>query len=283
MTTQSLSVFAPAKINLFLHVTGKRDDGYHELDSLVAFADIGDVVTISEASNFSFKIDGPFAEQLDGNTNLVVQAAEAFASETGQDLNIDITLTKNLPVAAGIGGGSADAAAAMYGLSKLWGVSPSEEFLLKLGADVPVCFASSSAQMQGIGEQLSPVSLPEAHIVLVNPNIECSTVEVFKNFDEPHQSVSDVPKTISDYQTLIEFLAAQENALSAAAQKAVPEIKDVLNALENADITRLSGSGATCFGLFDDQQTAQEVAQHIQETHPSWWVHATVLEDQDRS
>ncbi len=284
MTEPVITVSAPAKLNLYLHVTGQRADGYHLLDSLVAFAGVGDELTLTPADRLSLEIAGPFANGLStGSDNLVVRAAEALGRVGGNGARM--RLTKNLPVAAGIGGGSADAAAALRGLSELWDISPGDDELaalaLGLGADVPVCLKGRAAFVGGVGEQLSPApDLPAAHLVLVNPAVALSTPAVFAGrgggFSEPARFV-EAP---ADVAALAGLLAGRGNDLGDAAAALAPEIGDVLDALGGAKaclLARMSGSGATCFGLFAAADEARAAAERLAAGHPAWWVKATPL------
>lgn len=282
------SIFAPAKINLMLHVLERKRDGYHKLDSLVAFADIGDIITIAPASEFSFSVDGAFAnafdaherDQSEGSKNLVVRAARSLAQITGNSLDLHITLTKNIPIASGLGGGSADAAAVIHGLMDIWGVPRKAPFLpallQNLGSDVPVCMDCTPTIMRGIGEILNPApQLPEAAIVLVNPLKPCPTKDVFLENKIYHDGITEIPDDLHDVFFLAEFLKKQSNTLEIAAIKIVPEIKNIITALSLQDgnrLARMSGSGATCFGLFDTEESAQTAADHIRADNPDWWI-----------
>ena len=275
---------AHAKINLALHITGRRADGYHELDSIVAFAGVADVVTLAPADGVSLNITGPFAGDLprDG-TNSVLSAwrlLDDFSRQQGAALApVKFSLEKNLPVASGIGGGSADAAAALRGLIRLFTVSISErdlnELALQLGADVPVCLLQKSSRMTGIGEIVEPIGLdiPEA-IVLVNPRIPASTSKVFQSLNlQCGQSFGAAIGNLYDIESW-------RNDLTAPAVTLVPEIADVVGSLifePEAICSRMSGSGATCFGLFASHEKAQIAADAISEKHPHWWVVATTL------
>lgn len=289
-----LSIPAPAKINLYLHVTGKRPDGYHLLDSLIAFAGIQDRVSVAPADGVSLTIEGPYGDDLKGTQadNLVLRAARHLGAAAGTEAGADIRLDKRLPVASGIGGGSADAAAALTGLSELWGVDGAggpdlEKLALDLGADVPACLFGSAAFIGGIGEEIarSP-ALPPAWLVLVNPGAALSTPEVYAaregEFSQPAR-FDDAPESA---QALADILAGRGNDLTAAAIRLRPAIGDVLKALEAADeclLARMSGSGATCFGLFDDAGGAARAAAMISQGHPEWWVRAAPLLDETRT
>ena len=287
-----LSIPAPAKINLYLHLTGKRSDGYHLLDSLIAFVGIHDRVLVAPADGLSLTIEGPFGDDLKGTQtdNLVLKAARRLADSAGTEAGADIRLDKRLPVASGIGGGSADAAAALTGLSELWGVARGgggvggpdlEKLAVDLGADVPVCLFGSAAFIDGIGEEIarSP-ALPPAWLVLVHPGVALSTPEVFAaregGFSEPAR-FDDAPESA---QALADILAGRGNDLTAAAIGLQPAIGDALKVLEAADeclLARMSGSGATCFGLFHDAGGAARAAAIMSQNHPQWWVQATPL------
>lgn len=278
-----LRAFAPAKINLWLHVTGRRPDGYRELDSLVAFADVGDRLSAAPADALSLSVTGPFAAALgDGSENLVLKAARALAAHCGVPANAALHLEKNLPVAAGIGGGSADAAAALRLCARLWradiGRAELARLALGLGADVPVCLAGKTARMTGIGEKLVPLDPPPpaAPAVLVNPGTAVSTGQVFEARARPFGSpAEDRGGDLAD--DLAGRAAANRNDLEAPAIALVPEIADVLAALRPASglrLARMSGSGATCFGLFDGDAAAEAAARAIAAAHPAWWVAA---------
>jgi 4-diphosphocytidyl-2-C-methyl-D-erythritol kinase len=282
-----MRVFAPAKINLFLHIGDRRADGYHELESLVAFADVGDDLDFEKADKTSLAVDGPFAAALAGEgDNIILRAAAGAAMLAGHDIPKAIALTKNLPVASGIGGGSSDAAATLRAFLLEW---PSENVKLSdfvelaktLGADVPVCFFGHSAWIYGIGDSIERTDLPELHAVLVNPGIAVSTRDVFAGLrDKSGTDIIDWPQEFRDADAVVEFLKIVHNDLEAPALALAPQIAEVLSALRAAPgikLARMSGSGATCFGLFADQPAAQSAARAIAEVHTDWWVRATVL------
>jgi 4-diphosphocytidyl-2-C-methyl-D-erythritol kinase len=275
---------AHAKINLALHIIGRRADGYHELDSIVAFAGVADVLTISPAAKISISLSGPFANDLPpDDENIVLMAGRRLADFAGKK-NLPLSpvkfhLEKNLPVAAGIGGGSADAAAALRGLIRLFGISVSaqdmKEIALKLGADVPVCLGQKASRMRGIGEIIEPiaVSLPRAAL-LINPRVPLPTPGVFEALKlECGQSFGTAIGDLTD-------IRSWRNDLTAPAITIVPEIASVLESLGSQSeiiCARMSGSGATCFGLFENFELAQTAANKISEKHPNWWVVATRL------
>lgn len=265
---------APAKVNLCLHVTGQRPDGYHLLDSLVVFVDVGDVIEVRAAPDVSLRVIGPQARGLPvGEDNLVLRAARAFSGSAGAE----ITLTKNLPAASGIGGGSADAAATLRALARLWAMPlPDADSVLRLGADVPACLAGRPLRMQGIGERLQPLpDLPAAHLVLVNPGVAVATPAVFKALPSKNNPpLPEVPGFASAFD-MAQWLAAQRNDLEAPAMALAPVIgavKQELAAAPGCLLARMSGSGATCFGLFADPTQAQTARAAISAAQPGWWV-----------
>lgn len=284
MAEKAVNAAAPAKINLYLHVTGKRPDGFHRLDSLVVFAGLGDSLTVRPADTLSLRLDGPFAGALgSGPDNLVLSAARTLGGEVGVTAGAEITLTKNLPVASGMGGGSADAAATLKALRRLWGLKISDGDLsrlgLKLGADVPVCLAGRTAFMAGIGEELSAApALPPAWLVLVNPGFSLSTPGVFARRSGPFGKAARFKDAPRDAEELAAVLNARDNDLTKAAISLLPVLGDVLGALEETNgnlLRRMTGSGATCFGLYAEEKIALEAAAALSEDHPQWWIEAT--------
>ncbi|OUS04382.1 4-(cytidine 5'-diphospho)-2-C-methyl-D-erythritol kinase [Rhodobacterales bacterium 52_120_T64] len=265
---------ARAKVNLCLHVTGRREDGMHLLDSIVVFPAVGDMLEASEADDLTLEIAGPFGNGLDaGDGNLVIRAARMLSNKGAA-----LRLRKILPVASGIGGGSADAAASIRMLTDLWDVnSPALETLTDLGADVPVCMAQVPTRMSGIGEKLAALpTLPKFWIVLCNARQGVETGAVFramKSRDNP--SLSQTPESFPTVDNLFEYLRAQRNDMQTAAIESCPIIADVLSAIEatrNCALSRMSGSGGTCFGLYAAEVAADEAAKEICENHPDWWV-----------
>jgi 4-diphosphocytidyl-2-C-methyl-D-erythritol kinase len=273
-----LTEAAPAKVNLYLHLTGRRDDGYHLLDSLVAFAEIGDSLRAEPAETLSLRVTGPFAGGLSAEPdNLVLRAARALATEAGVAAGARIVLEKNLPVASGIGGGSADAAAALRLLCRLWGLSPDRAVLARLagglGADVPACLFGRTCRMGGIGERLEPApTLPQCGIVLVNPGIPVATPDAFRARRGAWSSRATLPAGWADSEAMAHDLAPLRNDLESAAVALRPVIGNVLvalAALPGCLLARMSGSGATCFGLFADRPTAGRAVSEMRQT--GWW------------
>jgi 4-diphosphocytidyl-2-C-methyl-D-erythritol kinase len=276
-----ISEFAPAKLNLYLHVVAKRDDGFHDLDSLVVFAGVGDRVTVKEGDGLSLALAGPMARNLQNEPdNLVLRAARLLAETFGVPAHAAITLEKVLPIASGIGGGSADAAATLKALVRLWHLKPGESQLaglgLKLGADVPVCLKGKAVFMQGVGDRLiqAPI-LPEAWLVLVNPAIPLATPPVFKARSGPFSAPTPFDAPPSDLRDLVRLLRDRRNDLAPPAISLVPAIADVKKALEAEKgclLARMSGSGATCFGIFAGEEEARNAARSLAANQPGWWV-----------
>ncbi|MGB3809273.1 MAG: 4-(cytidine 5'-diphospho)-2-C-methyl-D-erythritol kinase [Parvibaculum sp.] len=277
---------APAKINLSLLVRGRRGDGFHDLQSLVVFADCGDVLRGELAPALALDVTGPFAGALgDKSNNLVLRAATALGDCLGRKRGARLTLEKNLPVASGIGGGSADAAAALRLLAKLWEASVEPEVLaslaLRLGADVPVCLDSRPALMWGIGDLVVRTdALPPFWLVLANPGIAVSTAQVFKVLNaSPLDELGIGPKlpAMTGLDALISWLTAHGNDLEAPAQKLAPVIADVIAAIgktKGCRLTRMSGSGATCFGIYAGEAEARAAEAELKAKQPRWWIAA---------
>lgn len=272
---------AYAKVNIALHVQGRRADGYHEIESLFAFAEDGDrlIGQISNGGQVSLRLRGPFSDGLEGEAdNLVLKAARAFKGYLGEERGACLTLEKNLPIASGVGGGSADAAATLRLLSRLWSAELSrreiEAIALQIGSDVPACIASEMQIVRGRGELLEPVSLPElagCPMLLVNPRIAVSTARVFAGWD----TVDKGGLVAGDLEQLI---VEGRNDLELPAIVVAPPIADVLSALRqtrDVKLARMSGSGATCFALFDRSEDMNAAASSLREAHPNWWVMET--------
>jgi 4-diphosphocytidyl-2-C-methyl-D-erythritol kinase len=266
--------FAPAKINLSLHVTGRRADGYHLLDSLVCFATVGDRVTVAPSDDLSLAIIGPQGAGLSPDAgNLALRAARAFAGGRGAAIVLD----KHLPLASGIGGGSTDAAATLRALAALWDMAlPDAAAILGLGADVPVCLAPRGVRMTGVGEVIGGVALPHGWLVLVNPAVAVATPDVFRGLvvtgNDPMPAVLPA---FPDVIALSQFLNTMRNDLELPAVAIAPAIaraKSALAAQRGCLFARMSGSGATCFGLFATADAAHHAASAIGAAQPDWWV-----------
>jgi 4-diphosphocytidyl-2-C-methyl-D-erythritol kinase len=276
-----VTTFAAAKVNLYLHVLGRRADGYHLLDSLVAFSDVGDRVTAEPAASLSLAIGGPEAADLLPlrDDNLVSRAARFFADHAGIANGAALHLEKHLPVAGGVGGGSSDAAAALLALRDLWRVPISDEALRELGAalgaDVPACLYRRAVWAGGIGERLDPAGeLPQAGILLANPRKPLPTASVFAAWPGPFGEAARFAPIPRDAAGLAGVLAQRRNDLTEAAMSLVPEIGAVLArlvGLPGALLARMSGSGATCFALFEGRAAAEAARAVLATAEPSWW------------
>lgn len=284
--SQAVLENAWAKVNLALHITGRREDGYHSLDSLVVFANSGDKVSVAAAIDLKITVTGPMADALsNGQDNLVLLAAnklkEIAAARGINTSGAHISLVKRLPVAAGIGGGSADAAATLRALNMHWDLPFTNQDLERigasLGADIPVCIANKSSRITGIGTELYPISdFPKMHIVLANPNVAISTPTVFENLTDRENSPLPKFPTVNNQEHWLRWIKIARNDLHTAASSLSPKIELVLGALsaEGAQLVRMSGSGATCFGIFSDASEAKRAAKTLQISHPNWWVNA---------
>ena len=277
---------ARAKINLYLNVVGKRDDGYHLLDSLFAFAEDGDGISVEKSDNLTLEIKGPFAHALSSEKdNSVLKAARLLANALDVPAKAKIVLTKNLPAASGIGGGSADAAATLAALCELWKVRPSvsllEKTALKIGADVPACLHDKAVFVSGIGECVRPAPrIPRMPVLLVNPNVALPTPLVFKAGIERFSDADSMTEGDFLPQNFIAALKRRKNDLTVPATRIVPEIGTILNAFEKCSfcaVSRLSGSGATCFGIFEDAARRDVFAESLKEKHPNWWIFRSFL------
>jgi len=285
-----------AKVNLTLRVVGRRTDGYHDIESVVAFADCADHLTLTPGSGLELVATGPLAQACGATSdNLIIKAADLLRARV-PDLKLgSFALDKVLPVAAGIGGGSADAAAALRLLAQLNGLAPDDPRIIEAarltGADVPVCVASRACVMTGVGENLQPLNLPKMPAVMVNPCVPVATKDVFAALglrnSELLVGATDIllqdrswPETDSSVAEWIEAFIDVGNDLETPALRIQPVIGEVLSALRDATgtkLARMSGSGATCFAIFGSDADAQAAAEQIRRDHPVWWVHAGAL------
>ncbi len=282
-TAGRIALDAPAKVNLYLHVVGRRSDGYHLLDTLMVFTELGDRIEVEPADGLSLTAEGPFVDRLPDATddNLVMRAARALAEAAGVEPLARIRLTKNLPVSAGLGSGSSDAAATLNALSRLWqipeGAVDLPALALTLGADVPACLRAESVFVGGIGEVLVPAPrLPKVDILLVNPGVQLVTGSVFearRGGFNPEAPFSEAPQNVRE---LADILKDRENDLSEAATRLSPVVTEMVRAIEAAPgcrLARMTGSGATCFGLFDDAETAKRAREELRLR--DWWCAVT--------
>ncbi|HYD86463.1 MAG TPA: 4-(cytidine 5'-diphospho)-2-C-methyl-D-erythritol kinase [Vitreimonas sp.] len=285
----SVRIFAPAKINLTLKVARPRADGMHPLQSVVAFADVGDMVEATPSDGLSLKVVGDFADQIGpDDDNLVLRAARALGEAAGRRANANLTLEKNLPVASGIGGGSADAAATLRALNDLWGLNWSNAQLAevgaRLGSDVPVFFTrASAAYMTGAGETCAPFHLWPMPGVLINPLKPLATPDVFRAFDQMRLGsdlTDDAPPEWDGEDEAIAAMRMLGNDLEPAARALMPEIGDILTDLAASEHVRhaaLSGSGATVFAIAHDWDGAETLADELIDRHPAWWIAEATL------
>ena len=284
----ALSITAPAKINLTLRVTGRRADGYHLLDSLVVFTELGDELSVrapvADEAALSLAVDGPIAAPLNGEAdNLVLRAARRLAEDAQIVPQVAFTLTKRLPVASGIGGGSADAAAALHLLNGLWGLKRSlgalQALALPLGADIPVCLLKRPAMMRGIGETLLPLDrLPDFALLLVNPGAALSTAEIFAARQGTFTTPTPPPSSYPARDALIDWLSQESNDLEEPARRLCPAVGEVLEALgrtAGCRLARMSGSGATCFAIYATLAEAEAASEAVARAYPAWWVAAS--------
>ena len=280
--------FAYAKINLHLHITDRADNGYHLLDSLVAFTSLHDELRIKTSEHFQLDIKGNIGllDDCPQDDNLVTRACHFLAQHAGIPPNADIELFKNIPLAAGLGGGSADAAITLLMLRNVWHIDVSDNDLhllaSQLGSDIAACLKQKPVILRGTGNHLLPApQLPSFHVLLINPNVACSTPQVYKDYEQSKHSFSNeimFPDAFTTIKELCDFLNQHtHNDLTAAAIQNAPIIEQVLkemNALPNQLLTRLSGSGATCFSIFENETDAQAAARQIEKAHPEWWTFA---------
>ena len=285
----AVEVFAPAKVNLTLHVTGRRADGFHLLDTLVVFsADVGDRIGIVPGGELRLDVTGPWAQGVPaGDDNIVMRAARRLRALRSVSRGATITLEKHLPHSAGLGGGSSDAAAVLQSLAGLWGVTPlTGDEAVALGADLPMCLAATSLRARGIGDTLQPVALPPLYAVLTNPNEGVPTGAVFDAL--AHRENQPMPDPMPDFESSDAFrtwLKYQRNDLEPAARGIAGGVSAALAALDGltgCQLARMSGSGSTCFGLFNDPIAACDAARFMQRTHRDWWVRDTRLGDVQR-
>ena len=278
MENESLRVWANAKVNLALHVVGELPSGLHLLDSLVAFPAFGDELIFEKAEGLSLRVVGPFANELlkenKNSMNLVMKAAQLLK---GSNQGAAIKLIKNLPIASGIGGGSSDAAMTIQTLSCLWKKRiPPLEDILKLGSDVPVCLSNSFQRMQGVGSKTTLLPTPsEMWIVLANPGVKVSTAKIFGFLQNKNNEGLERLDRRVDQDSFFSYLKRQRNDLEDVTSGLFPEVKlmlEIINATSNCKLSRMSGSGSTCFGLYSEEDFASRAVNEINENFPSAWV-----------
>lgn len=286
MTT--VKVFAPAKVNLTLHITGQRDDGYHLIDSLVVFtSDVGDRVSVASSDSLSLSLTGSFVDGVPvDDSNLVMKAAHLIRDVRGVSFGAEISIEKNLPNGAGIGGGSSDAAAAIKALSQLWGVAPlSAAEALPLGADLPVCLNAPKASiMRGVGDLVEDATpLPDFWLVLVNPGIAIPTAEVFQRLGQKFSTDNPPMEPMPEVSSFLDFdlwLCGTRNDLTMCMYDFRMDVLECIWALRRLPEcwkTNMSGSGSTCWGLFENQEAARLAVRQLEADHPEWWIKATAI------
>jgi len=286
--THSTTYLAPAKINLFLHIIGKLPNGYHALESLFVFANQGDRLQFQPASHLTLEVTGPFHDALTDAApehNLVYKAALALQKISGTTKGAKITLEKNIPIAAGLGGGSSDAATTIRSLMALWELDIPEPELYalatSLGADIPSCLYGKACYVEGLGEKLTPITFPKVPLVLVTPPCAISTIWSYQQIRPPYTaSLEHFPTAFEDMDGLVQLLSSTQNDMAAAAHSKEPMIHEVLDALATSEgclLSRLSGSGPTCYGLFENIEAADHAATQLQQEHPDWWSCAVVV------
>ena len=286
MSPKTFTLLAPAKINLFLHITGKRPDGYHLLQSVVVFVNIGDRLTFTRHDSLFIDVTGPYAGDVCApRDNLIYKAAVALGENYRHPPRGQILLEKNLPVASGMGGGSSDAATTLKGLSQLWGLPEEFDRMQKiaatLGADVPACLMRRPVWMEGVGEKMMRLpDMPDLHMVLVTPAVATPTPEVFRQF---RGKISPPIQFIGRRKSMGEWIAdlkLYRNDLTEAAIAVSPDIKIALQSIRETSgcqVARLSGSGATCFGIYDTDAAAKAAVNKLRQQHPDWWITAAGL------
>ncbi len=282
MEFKSFTVNSPAKINLCLHITGRTENNYHLISSLVGFSEFGDKITFSKADEFKLEFTGTYAkemQQLKIEDNLITRAIKLYFASPPP---IKIILQKNMPLAAGIGGGSSNAATSIKILKKLFNINIKPDKLLQLGADIPVCLFGKSAIVEAIGEKITAVKIAKLNILLVNPNIEVKTKEIFSHFSRNplYNKTLDKNIDISNLKNLIIYLKNSKNQLQESAITFVPIIKNVIEEISASNgciFARMSGSGATCFGIFDKEPNLKQAKLKIMQKYPNWWVKSTYI------
>ena len=283
MSKNNFIFFSPAKLNLFLEVLNKEHNGFHNLNSLMCFCDIGDYIKLEKSSSLSLEIEGPFAKNLkkfNKNENLIIKSIKALKKVIDFDSNFNIKLVKNLPIGSGLGGGSSNAATVVRAICKIQSLNiPNEklmDLLFSLGSDIPFCFLGKTALVQGVGEKVEPTNtIPIFNVLLVNPLIEVSTKEIFKKINNFSKNKTKLPNYKMEINELIKFLSFTKNDLQDIALNLQSEIKLILNIFKsdkNVLLYRMSGSGGTCFGIYKNKTTLESAVQFFQKYNKNWWV-----------
>ena len=283
MSKNNFIFFSPAKLNLFLEVLNKEHNGFHNLNSLMCFCDIGDYIKLEKSSSLSLEIEGPFARNLkkfNKNENLIIKSIKVLKKAIDFDSNFNIKLVKNLPISSGLGGGSSNAATVVRAICKIQSLNiPNKrlmDLLFSLGSDIPFCFLGKTALVQGVGEKVEPTNIiPIFNVLLVNPLIEVSTKEIFKKINNFSKKKTKLPNYKMEINELIKFLSFTKNDLQDIASDLQSEIKLILNIFKsdkNVLLYRMSGSGGTCFGIYKNKTTLESAVQFFQKYNKNWWV-----------
>ena len=282
MKSKQIIQFSPAKLNLYLSVIGRRKDGYHNLESMMTFCNYGDQIKIKKAESFSLEIDGDFGNASLLKDNIIFKTVNEIEKRINQKIILDIKLTKNLPISSGMGGGSSNAANLLKCIINLYDIKFKEkelnDILLSLGADVPFCYYSRTGIVTGIGEIIRfTKKIPEYHVLLVNPLVEISTKEIFNSINIEKKKKEKISEN-----SLLSFLRSKKNDLEVSAIIQCNQIKSILNTLKktNSLLTRMTGSGATCFSLFEDKKDLNEADEIINNLNPKFWKKKTKILNQ---
>ena len=279
MKSNQIEQFSPAKLNLYLNVIGRRKDGYHDLESMMTFCNFGDLIKIKKSKEFSLKVDGDFGSSLLLKNNIIYKTVNEIEKRINQKIILDIRLTKNLPISSGMGGGSSNAANLLKSIISLYDIKfkkiELDNLLLSLGADVPFCFYSRTGIVSGIGEIIKFTDeIPEYHVLLVNPLVEISTKKIFESIN-----IEKKKRKKERENTLISFLRTKKNDLEVSAITQCNQIKSILKTLRqtNSILTRMTGSGATCFSLFEDKKDLNKAEESIIDLYPEFWTKKTKI------
>tara|TARA_B100000029_G_scaffold132145_1_gene126000 strand:+ start:549 stop:1415 length:867 start_codon:yes stop_codon:yes gene_type:complete len=275
-----ISKFSPAKLNLFLEIVGKNKNGYHNLESLMSFCDYGDSISVAKSEDLSFEIDGPFSKFLKIKDNIILKTISKLESYTKRKINVHIKLTKKLPIASGMGGGSSNAATLINCIIDLLKIDIKEdfnEFLFKIGADVPFCFYRKTGLVKGYGEKITFLrnKIPELYVLLVNPNVQISTRKIFESFVVNSQKTAKFYDTKMTNKDFVKFLSKKRNDLEYPAIVQCDKVRKILKELENKThslLARMTGSGGTCFALYDEKKKLLDAEKTMKKVKDNYWV-----------
>lgn len=282
---ENISMFSPAKINLFLEIKNKDRDGLHNLESLMSFCDFGDLIYVSKSKDLSLEISGPFSRSLIRKDNIILRTIYMLEKYLNTKIKVNIRLNKNLPIASGMGGGSSNAATIIHCIKQLFKINFDKnfnDFLFNLGADVPFCFYRRVAMVEGKGEKITfyPRKIPEYFVLLVNPNIQISTKRIFQKLKINFRKKKKPENRFVLEEDFLGYLLKKNNDLEVPAIDQCDEIKFIINELNNNTeslLSRMTGSGATCFALYDKRVKLLEAEKKIKEIKENYWVKTTKL------